>query len=149
MGANIRSRSRTLRFRLGESTVETHTASRAHPKFFIGREGGGGEGKTWGYISKFGIATRYGLGGPGIESRWGRDFPHLFKPTLRPTQPPIKWTPDYSRGKSQECGVDHPYYLAQKLKKEYTYMCTPLPGLRCLFSGELCLYLCLLDRASS
>jgi hypothetical protein len=23
-----------------------------------------------------GIATRYGLDGPGIESRWGRDFPH-------------------------------------------------------------------------
>jgi hypothetical protein len=23
-----------------------------------------------------GIATRYGLYGPGIESRWGRDFPH-------------------------------------------------------------------------
>jgi len=24
-----------------------------------------------------GIATGYGLDGPGIESRWGRDFPHL------------------------------------------------------------------------
>ena len=23
-----------------------------------------------------GIATRYGLHGPGIESRWGRGFPH-------------------------------------------------------------------------
>ena len=26
--------------------------------------------------SSVGIATRYGLDGPGIESRWGRDFPH-------------------------------------------------------------------------
>jgi hypothetical protein len=25
--------------------------------------------------SSVGIATDYGLGGPGIESRWGRDFP--------------------------------------------------------------------------
>ena len=25
--------------------------------------------------SSVGIATRYGLGGPGIESRWWRDFP--------------------------------------------------------------------------
>ena len=25
-----------------------------------------------------GIATGYGLGGPVIESRWRRDFPHLF-----------------------------------------------------------------------
>jgi len=32
-----------------------------------------------------GIATGYGLGGPGIESRWGRDFPHLSRPALRPT----------------------------------------------------------------
>jgi hypothetical protein len=24
-----------------------------------------------------GIATAYGLDGPGIESRWGRDFPHM------------------------------------------------------------------------
>jgi hypothetical protein len=31
------------------------------------------------------IATRYGLDGPGIESRWGRDFPHLSRPTLGPT----------------------------------------------------------------
>jgi hypothetical protein len=26
--------------------------------------------------SSVGIATRYGLVGPGIESRWGRDFTH-------------------------------------------------------------------------
>ena len=25
----------------------------------------------------------------GIESRWGRDFPHLSKPALVPTQPPV------------------------------------------------------------
>ena len=26
--------------------------------------------------SLIGIATRYGIEGPGIESRWERDFPH-------------------------------------------------------------------------
>jgi len=41
--------------------------------------------------SSVGIATRYGLEGPGAECRWGRDFPHLSRPTLRPTQPPIQW----------------------------------------------------------
>jgi hypothetical protein len=30
---------------------------------------------------------RYGLDGPRIESRWGRDFPHLSKTALWPTQP--------------------------------------------------------------
>ena len=39
-----------------------------------------------------GIATRYGLDGPVIESRWGggRDFPHPSRPALGPTQPPIQ-----------------------------------------------------------
>jgi len=48
--------------------------------------------------SSVGIATRYWLDGPGIESRWGRDFPHSSRPTLRPTKPPIQWIPGLSRG---------------------------------------------------
>ena len=40
--------------------------------------------------SVVGIATGYGLDGPGIESRWRRDFPHLSRPALGPTQPPIQ-----------------------------------------------------------
>ena len=34
--------------------------------------------------SSVGIATRYGLEGPGIESRWGRNFPHLSRPAPNP-----------------------------------------------------------------
>ena len=34
--------------------------------------------------SVVGIATGYGLDGPGIESRWGRDFLHLSRPALGP-----------------------------------------------------------------
>ena len=31
-----------------------------------------------------------GLDGPGIESRWGRDFAHLSRPALGPTQRPVQ-----------------------------------------------------------
>ena len=40
--------------------------------------------------SSVGIATPYGLNGPGIESRLGRDFPHTPRPALEPTQHPTQ-----------------------------------------------------------
>jgi len=53
---------------------------------------------VYGPGNSVGIAIELRAGRSGIEFRWGRDFPHLFRPTLGPTQPPVKWVPGLSRG---------------------------------------------------
>jgi hypothetical protein len=50
----------------------------------------GGNNRVLYSAELLGIASRYGLKGPGIESRWGRYFPHPSRPALRPTQPPTQ-----------------------------------------------------------
>ena len=52
----------------------------------------------WDRDSSVGIITRYGLDGPGIESRWVGEFPHPSRPALWPTQPPIQRVRRQCRG---------------------------------------------------
>jgi hypothetical protein len=54
--------------------------------------------ESGGRDSSVGLATRCGLDSPGIESRWGRDFPNPSRPALGPTQPPIQWVPGFFPG---------------------------------------------------
>jgi hypothetical protein len=74
---------------------------------------------TVGRDSSVGVATRYGLDGPVIESRWGgRDFPHPSIPALGSTQPPIQWVLDlFPGGKAAGAWSTHPH-LVSGLEKD-------------------------------
>jgi len=73
------------------------------------------------------IATQYGLGGPGIETRWGRrKFPQPWRLALGPTQPSRQWVPDLSRGWSgRGVALTPKPHLAPRLRKEMIYPSTP------------------------
>ena len=63
----------------------------------------------WGLDSSVGIATRYGLDGPGIESRWGARFstPVQTGPGAHPASCTMG-TGSFPGVKRPGRGVDHP-----------------------------------------
>jgi len=64
------------------------------------------------------IPACYGLDGPGIESRWGWDFPHPSRPALWPIQPPVRWVPGiFPGGKRLGRGLDHPPTSSDDVKE--------------------------------
>jgi len=84
--------------------------------------------------SSVSIATRYGLDGPGIESRWGTRFSAIVQ--TGPGAHPATYTMgtgSFPGVQRPGCGVDHPPHLGPRLKKELRYTSTPTMGLRGLF----------------
>ena len=67
--------------------------------------------------SSVGIVTRYGLDCPGIESRWGRDFPHPSRPDLWPTQSHTMGTGSFPGVKRPGRCVDHPHPSSAEVKE--------------------------------
>jgi len=70
--------------------------------------GGGGLSIMWriNWDSSVGVATRYGLEGPKIESRWGHDFPHQST-SVHPASYTVG-TGSFPGVKRPGRGVDHP-----------------------------------------
>jgi hypothetical protein len=75
--------------------------------------------------SSVGIATRYGLDGPGIKFRWG---PRFSAPVQTGSEAhPASYTMgtgSFPGVKRPGRGVDHPPHLEPRLKKEYNFTFT-------------------------
>ena len=68
--------------------------------------------------SAVGTATRYGLDGPGIEYRWGRDFPHPSRPVSYTVG-----TGSFPGVKRPGRGLDHlPRYSAEVKERVKLYI---------------------------
>jgi len=87
------------------------------------------------------ITTCYGLDGPRIESRKGRDFLHL---QTGPGAHPLSCTMgtgSFLGVKRPGHGVDHLTHLTPRPREEYNHISTPLLVLHGLFWGKICPYL--------
>jgi hypothetical protein len=88
------------------------------------------------------IATRYGMGGQGIESRWGEIFCTLSD---RPWGPPTPLYDAYRVSfpgvKRPGRGVDHPLPSSAEVKERVELYLPSPTGSSCFLQDELYIYL--------
>jgi len=74
--------------------------------------------------SSVGIATDYGLDGPG-SNPGGDEIFRPSRPALGSTHPPVKWVPGLSRGKARSGrAADHSPPSSAAVMEEYSYTST-------------------------
>jgi len=76
---------------------------------------------NWSRDSSVGIAIRYGMGCPGIDSHWGGGVRFSASVQTGVEAHPVSFTmgtESFSGVKRSGCGVIHPPHLAPMLKKE-------------------------------
>ena len=85
-----------------------------------------------------GTVTRYGLDGPGIESRWGARFsaPVQTGPGAQPA-PYTMGTVPFPGVKRPGSGADHPPSFSAEVKERVQYTSTSFLGLRDLLKGKI------------
>jgi hypothetical protein len=110
--------------RLGKNIRPQYTLKESRTSYGVGRD------------SSVVIVTRYGLDGPGIESRWVVILSVHFQtgPGAHPASYTMS-TESFPGAKRHGHDPDHIPHLAPRLKKEYINTFTPPLGLRGLFYG--------------
>ena len=97
--------------------------------------GGGGAG------SSVDIATDYELNGPGSSSGGGEIF-RPSRPTLGPTQPPVKWVPGFPGGKVRSGrAAGHSPPSSAAVMEQYSYTSTHRLGNIGPVTGTLFIYI--------
>ena len=97
------------------------------------------KGEFRGPGSSVSIATGYGLDGPGIESRWGRDFPNLCRPALGPTSLMYNESRVFPGGKERPgCEADPSPLLVPWSRKIRAIPLLPLLAVRPVQSLSAC-----------
>ena len=72
-----------------------------------------------------GIATRYGMDGPGIVSRWGEIFRTRPDRLWGSTQPPVRWVLGRSRGYSSRGVALTTHLISAEVKERVElYLCS-------------------------